>query len=225
MLDEITVLIPTYNREEYILQCLDSIKKQTHEKLQIIIYDDGSTDNTVSLASTYKDIKVIEAPHNGVSFARNRLMELCATRYAAWQDSDDISNIHRIAEQYKIMKETSSAIVFCNWAFFKGSLNYNINELPDTDLMNNDKCFGGCMMDMESVGNIFFNEDITMGGEDFVWLKEAEKYNTQIHHKILYYVRRHDKRISTLKIRAENRAARLLSDLAYADAMKKLNPL
>lgn len=101
MEDKVTVLIPVYNRERYIKACIESILAQTYGNIQVIVYDDGSTDNTIRIVKDFDEVKLIEGGVNrGVSYARNRLLEACTTRYAAWQDSDDIAAPKRIESQY-----------------------------------------------------------------------------------------------------------------------------
>lgn len=108
-MEKISVLIPTYNREKFIASSLESIQRQTYRDLDIIVYDDGSTDQTIQIVKERqtKDsrIKLIVGGKNvGCPHARNKLIEACETRYAAWHDSDDISNIHRIQFQYDVIK-------------------------------------------------------------------------------------------------------------------------
>ena len=96
----ITVLIPTYNRRYFIIESLRSIFEQTYKKIKVLIYDDGSIDNTEQIVkSTFatKQIKYIYSPINkGVSYARNQLLDMCKTDIACWQDSDDVSNINSL---------------------------------------------------------------------------------------------------------------------------------
>ena len=91
--DKISVIIPTYNRDKYIIESLNSVLKQTYHNLEIIIIDDCSTDNTEFLISQVKDnrIKYIKLKENkGSSFARNVGIEMATGNYITFQDSDDI---------------------------------------------------------------------------------------------------------------------------------------
>lgn len=90
----ISVLIPMYNRELFIEKSLNSILNQTFTNLDIIIYDDGSHDNSVNIVRKMmvndRRIRLIEGGINkGVGYARNRLLEVCNTKYAIFHDSDD----------------------------------------------------------------------------------------------------------------------------------------
>lgn len=67
----ISVVIPTYNEEKDIADCLNSLKQQSYKPLEVIIVDDGSTDNTRNIIKNFKDIKLIEGQHKGPGFSRN----------------------------------------------------------------------------------------------------------------------------------------------------------
>ena len=81
----ISVIIPAYNVEPYIKQCVDSVLSQTYRNLEIICVDDGSTDNTVPilefLAQKDERIKLIKQNHCGVSAARNKGLDVAKGKY------------------------------------------------------------------------------------------------------------------------------------------------
>ncbi len=221
----ISVLIPTFNRAQYIEACLESIFTQTYSKLRVVIYDDGSTDRTVEIAQKFPLYQLVVGKENrGVSYARNQLLNLCDTRYAAWQDSDDISNIHRLAEQYQAMLHSRAPLVFCQFKYFRGAPPDLRNGTPieNGDFKRN--CMGGSFCNVELVGSLTFDEAITMGGEDLIWFKAIEKMYGSPYtlDKLLYFVRSHPERISKLKLQRQNRQKKRLSDLAYKEALKKL---
>lgn len=89
----VSVIVPVYNVEPYLRECLDSIITQSYTDLQIIIIDDGSTDGSAAICDAYaaKDtrIQVIHQENRGLSAARNRGIELASGRYLTFVDSDD----------------------------------------------------------------------------------------------------------------------------------------
>lgn len=89
----VSVIVPAYNAEKYIAFCLDSIISQTHKNLEIIVVDDGSTDNTGKICDEYatKDsrIKVIHQENKGLSGARNAALDIMTGDYISFIDSDD----------------------------------------------------------------------------------------------------------------------------------------
>lgn len=89
----LSVVVPVYNVEEYLPKCLDSIIKQTFKNLEIILINDGSTDNSGKICDDYakndRRIKVIHQINRGVSAARNVGLDLCSGDYITFVDSDD----------------------------------------------------------------------------------------------------------------------------------------
>lgn len=90
---EISVIIPVYNREKYIKKCLDSVLNQKDVNAEIIIVDDGSTDETLHICQEYSklnpNIKVIRQGNSGVSAARNTALDNATGDYITFIDSDD----------------------------------------------------------------------------------------------------------------------------------------
>lgn len=104
----ISVLMTVYNCEKYLGQAIDSILNQTWKDFEVIIVDDGSTDNSLQIIKGYNDsrIKVITLEKNsGVAHARNIGMEQCTSDYIALMDSDDISHPNRLELQYGFLQE------------------------------------------------------------------------------------------------------------------------
>ena len=91
--DLISIIVPVYNVEKYLVKCLESIINQTYKYLEIILIDDGSTDGSGRICDEYakKDnrIKVSHKGNGGLSSARNVGLDMSAGQYIAFVDSDD----------------------------------------------------------------------------------------------------------------------------------------
>lgn len=89
----ISVIVPIYNVEKYLEQCIESIMNQTYENLEIILVDDGATDNCPQICDKYADtdkrIKVIHKSNGGLSDARNVGLKIASGEYIGFVDSDD----------------------------------------------------------------------------------------------------------------------------------------
>ena len=197
--ERISVLIPMFNRERFIGDCVESISNQTYTNLHIIVYDDGSTDHSIyivkKLMQKDKRITLIEGEVNkGVAFARNRLLEACQTKFACWQDSDDLSNKYRIKMQADIAHKTR--IVFTGHQRMRAKPR-DLRIRPVKDLSGK-RAFATMMFPVDK--DITFLENKILGGEDFAW-----KHLMSLQHTfkrvpyILYYVRFHKNRIGALK--------------------------
>lgn len=93
MNEMISVIIPAYNAEKYIIECLDSIKNQTYKNIEIIVVDDGSTDNTFEVVQNYSknlnNILLFHQENGGVCAARNKGLDLATGQYVMFVDADD----------------------------------------------------------------------------------------------------------------------------------------
>ena len=89
----VSIIVPVYNIEKYINRCIDSIIKQSYKKIEVIIIDDGSTDNSSKIIDNYpqKDsrIKVIHKENGGLSSARNEGMKYASGDFLCFIDGDD----------------------------------------------------------------------------------------------------------------------------------------
>ena len=90
----ISVIIPTYNSEKYILDCLNSIFSSTYTNYEVIIVDDGSTDNTINFIKNIRNhnIKIYSCNNKGPGFARNVGIKHSKGKYVFFVDSDDTIN-------------------------------------------------------------------------------------------------------------------------------------
>lgn len=98
----ISVVIPAYNVEKYIRRCIESILDQTEQRVEILVYDDGSLDNTLHEVENIKNerIKIFSGAKNrGVVFARNTLLKHANGSFVAFQDADDWSHPARLELQ------------------------------------------------------------------------------------------------------------------------------
>lgn len=113
----ISIIVPVYNVEEYLPKCLDSIINQTYKNLEIILVDDGSTDNSGKICDEYafKDnrIKVIHKVNGGLSDARNAGLDICTGDYIGFVDSDDYIDKDMYALLYEFGFENNLDVAMC----------------------------------------------------------------------------------------------------------------
>lgn len=115
----ISVIIPVYNCGKFILRCVDSLKKQSYENLQIILVDDGSSDDTPSVCDdlTKQDsrIIVIHKPNGGVSSARNAGIRVASGEYITFADADDYMNPDHIMTLYNLIQKYKCDVAVCSY--------------------------------------------------------------------------------------------------------------
>lgn len=114
----VSIIIPIYNVEQYLQQCLDSILNQTYTNLEIILVDDGSPDSSPSICDDYaaKDsrVKVIHQKNQGLSAARNAGLDICTGDFLTFVDSDDWIDESFIKTLLEIAQENEADIIICN---------------------------------------------------------------------------------------------------------------
>lgn len=136
----VSVIIPSYNAERWIKSTIDSVLAQTYSDIEIIVVDDGSTDQTVSVVSkNYPKIKLITQTNQGVAAARNKGIENSRGEWVAFLDADDIWLPHKLHEQFILLEENPDVkMVYAGWHVWPCS-----DLEPDIDLLvklNNTKC-------------------------------------------------------------------------------------
>ena len=89
-MSSVTVIIPVYNREDYLRAALHSVFAQTRLPDEVIVIDDGSTDNTPAVAESWPGVKLMRQANSGVSVARNRAVQAASSEWVAFLDSDDL---------------------------------------------------------------------------------------------------------------------------------------
>jgi len=107
---KVSVVIPTYNRSEFIAGAIDSVLAQTYTVDEIIVVDDGSIDDTKEVLSQYDNIHVLYQTNRGVSCARNTGIKHAKNDWIAFLDSDDTWNDNKIEEQVNF--HTSNPNIF-----------------------------------------------------------------------------------------------------------------
>ena len=120
----ISVIIPMYNTGNYIEQTVKSVLAQTYSKLEVVIVDDGSTDNGAELVESLKmndsRIRYIYQENQGVSAARNNAIANSSGEYLAFLDSDDLWKPHKLEKQLRKLETTGMDGCYCGYQMFCG---------------------------------------------------------------------------------------------------------
>lgn len=122
MSEKISVIVPAYNAENYIRQCVESICQQTYDHIEIIIVNDGSTDQTAKIMEDLKKaddrIRTYHQSNKGLGHTRDVGISLATGEYIAFIDSDDWVDSNYLEILYRSLKETDSDISIVNFSRF-----------------------------------------------------------------------------------------------------------
>ena len=228
---KVSIIIPMYNAEKYIGECLDSILAQTFQDFEVIVVDDCSTDNSLELVKSYVPkfggrliIAKLNQNSGNAAMPRNVGIELSHGEYLFFADSDDALTPTAISELYPIAKKFDADILFCNsyYRFFGENLadskktvrNFIANiktakmlEKPLNNFLN-----GSLNV---TPWSYFFRRELIVSnkiifpnmfiGEDRFFVYSAIFFAKKVVRvpNICYYYRRHSESISTRKLSAE----------------------
>ena len=138
----ISIILPVYNVSKYLEECMKSIINQTYKNIEIIVVNDGSTDESDYICEKYKKldnrIKVIHQKNQGLSAARNTGLNYCKGEYISFIDSDDYVKPDFIEKLYRAIKEKNTSVAICNYV----SLYQNKDLRCEENLNYNNVCSG-----------------------------------------------------------------------------------
>ena len=130
----VSVIIPTFNNERYLAVCLDSILTQTYRNLEIIVYNDGSEDDSEFLLDNYQKkyecIQVYNIENHGQGYCRNRALEHAKGEFVMFVDSDDFIEQSTLETTVNRIKEDTSDVVAFDFKYYKGTA-YTYSNMDD----------------------------------------------------------------------------------------------
>jgi glycosyltransferase involved in cell wall biosynthesis len=205
--DKVSVIIPTYNSEDYINEAIKSVLSQTYKNYEIIIVDDGSSDNTATLLKKYQGrLKYFYQNNQGSAAARNLGLNNSSGEFIAFLDSDDVWFPEKLEKQVRIMKENPRlAFVFAAAYMVNESGEIvkcwdNKNE-PTMDFKRlyekNFICTSTVLLRrycLERIGN--FDENLKMSQDWDLWLRLAKKFEFKFICQPLINYRMHSNNIT-----------------------------
>lgn len=139
----LSVIIPIYNVEKYLTKCIESVINQTYKNIEIILVNDGSTDNSKAIIDKYSSIdsriKVINKKNGGLSDARNVGIELAKGEYITFLDSDDWIELNMYEKLYKYIKQENADIVQCSYQKVYDEEVNNQKNKEEVNIMSGEK--------------------------------------------------------------------------------------
>lgn len=232
----ISIVVPAYNSESFIGECLSSIKDQTYHNWECIIVDDRSTDSTFEIALKYADsdnrFRIFKRPNSkikGANSCRNFGFEKSKGAYIKWFDSDDIMIENHLETVYEKLICSNLDFIVTETRLFGGSIKmpekkYSYDksiEITAKNLAINK--IGWLTPDLtvrrESIGKLKFNEFLRDGHEyNFNVRLLTDDRKGKIINKITTHYRQHESSISSRHLKNETTYISILLDIKYYTA-------
>ena len=144
---KISVIVPVYNVEQYLEECIESLINQTMQDIEIILIDDGSSDNCGLICDCfekkYSNITAIHQKNGGLSYARNQGLSIAKGEYISFIDSDDFINVRMLEVLYNACITNHTKMSACNYFYIKdNNVQYEtetnkVFKLSSVELMKN----------------------------------------------------------------------------------------
>lgn len=216
----ISIIIPLYNQEDYIIETLISLNDQVNKKFEIIIINDGSTDNSLSMVNKFNSevsIKIINQNNAGVSVARNKGLEVSSGEYVIFLDADDL--LHPLTTQYiyDIINDNKYDFIGYSYKCFDIIENYDVDTIryseydkdsfvKDYFMKNKIISMGGFCIKKEFVidNKLFFSDDVSYS-EDQKYIIEAILHSKKIAYisNVLHFYRKNIKSVMNRPVNIE----------------------
>jgi glycosyltransferase involved in cell wall biosynthesis len=202
----ISVILPVFDREKYIFSAIESILNQTYKNFELIIIDDASKDNTISIINEFTDSRIYLVKNDvniGVAASTNIGIKKAKGQYIAKMDSDDIALPSKLEKQISFMEANKKVIVCgCNIEYFgaeKKIIKYKENhEAILANMLITNPFANPTVIIRKNIFNTFKYDESYRYGEDYeFWTRigwQGELYNLQ---EVLLLYRVHSKQLSS----------------------------
>lgn len=152
MNNKVSIVVPVYNAEKYLAECIDSLLAQTYDNIEIILVDDGTKDSSGKIcdeyASDHKNIKVIHKENTGAGLARNTGMEIAEGDYIAFVDSDDYADKTLIESLMNAIIKNDADTAFGGFKKVDDFHNVLFEKSYGNEIFSGEDCYKKCFKRM-----------------------------------------------------------------------------
>ena len=187
---KVSIIVPVYNVEPYLDKCLNTLVNQTLKKIEIIIVNDGSKDNSEKIIEKYlkkypEKIKYIKKANGGLSSARNEGLKYASGEYIGFVDSDDYVSLNTFNLMYKKAKEKNFDLVVCNLNYVYETKTKMVSAGLDKDLENEDEVKKNIVFLYPAVWNKLYKKEIldSLKFKEGIWYEDVE-FNFRVYPRV-----------------------------------------
>jgi glycosyltransferase involved in cell wall biosynthesis len=206
----VSVVIPTYNSAAFLRGAIQSVLSQTYSDFEVIVVDDGSTDNTESVAHSFGDrVSYVKQENKGAGAARNHGIKRSQGKYVAFLDSDDLWLPGKLTEQIPLLdRESKIGLVYSDWAVVPEQ-----GEAEPSYLRNRPAASGHVFDELIQCGFIltsgtvvrrsclddvgYFDETLSIAQDYDLWLRICYRWKVALVNKPLVIKRNRDGNLSS----------------------------
>lgn len=240
----VSVIVPIFNTELYLSDCIKSILTQSHKNIEVILVNDGSTDSSGEIADKFAKndnrIKIIHQANKGVSCARNVALDVAVGSWVMFVDSDDMLPKDSIKTMLQTAIELNTDCVCGNFlAFTKNIINNNFNSRKNKIVLDKSEAVSlllyqgsianapfAKLYSMKCIGKIRFREDIYTAEDllfNFLVLKNLD--NVVLIEDIIYSYRKHSESVINRSFSKKRMSGLKATSLILTDIKKQNLPI
>lgn len=223
-----SIVIPLYNKSYSIVNCIQSVLSQTYQKFEVIVVNDGSTDNSLSIvSSSFSDeiardiIKVIDQPNQGVSVARNNGAQAAQSNFICFLDADDKWKPDFLTNLKSLIDDYPDAVLFClqhetqqgqhgkpipNKCYFKSDFKGYVPNFYKASLVGSIANFSKSCIKKDSLKDVGYFPEGEVAGEDLYIIMELARVG-----KIAFY----NKISTTMLVIEDNSRSKRVGEIPY----------
>ena len=201
---KITVFISCFNGEKYLREAIESIRKRSFRDFELLFVDDGSSDQSLKIAASYDDIKIIVNTKNeGIAFSSNRALERAKGKYIMRLDSDDLLHPYALEDLYNQMEANPTwAIIYSG--YYEVDEKLNILQKIDKNVSHH---IAGSLMSKKAINEIKFRNGLKHFDSQEIYTRILNSFSYGYLEQPLFYYRKHEnswsRKSDNLKIRAK----------------------
>lgn len=183
-LEKVSIILPTYNGSRFLRRSIDSCLNQTHKNIELIIVDDGSTNETKEIVDSYSDRRMSYVKHEvnrGLSAALNTGFSRSSGKYLSWTSDDNYYSLNAIEKMLNFIEKTECSFVYCD---FYRLMNDDASDaivirLPFPPNLERENTIGACFLYSRKVWETIgeYDSDANLAEDFDYWIRISKRFN------------------------------------------------